>query len=291
MNPIFRDAGLQKLFERDGYVLVDFLDGAEIARLLDLHRKFRNFLRRDFDASYFAPEGDYRRAVHLEVGRVFGGRLARFLDFDHKVCSCGYVVKKAASRRSELPFHQDLSFADEARFDSLTVWCPLVDVDERSGCLSFVAGSHELNRKPRGQGMPRPYRELFSNIDPRLVTPMPMKAGQAIFQSLRLFHGSGSNLLRAERVATYANVVQKDAPLLFYFHDLRNDPKRLEVFEVGDDFYVSYVPGTFARDVKVGTRFLPAARPDGVKSLGFIDYEFEPITEESLRGSRAPRED
>jgi len=110
-----------------------------------------------------------------------------------------------------------------------------------------------------------------------------MKAGQAILQSQQLFHGSGSNLSPYERVAAYGVLVPTVSTLLFYYQDLQNHPEKLEVFEVDDDFYVRYVPGRFKVDDESVTRYVPGTRPVELKSLGFIDYEFEPITEERLQ--------
>ena len=55
------------------------------------------------------------------------------------------------------------------------------------------------------------------------------------------------------------------------------------MFEVDEDFYVRYVPGTFKVDNESVTRYVPGTRPVGLKSLGLIDYEFEPITAERLQ--------
>ena len=281
MKHIFKDAELQKLFDRDGYVVVNFLDESEIKHLLNVHHSFENYLQGDFAATLMIPDEQYRKTVHQEVKSIFNDKIARIV-FDHKLCSCGYVVKKAMSPDSELQIHQDLSFVDETRFTSLGVWCPLVDVNEQNGCLRIVPGSHRLNTKPRGQVTPIPYRNLFSTIDPKYLTHVPLKAGQAILQSQQLFHGSGGNLSAYERVAAYGVLVPTVSTILFYYQDLQNHPETLEVFEVDEDFYVRYVPGRFKVDAQSVTRYVPGTRPAGLKSLGFINYEFEPITKERL---------
>ena len=282
MKRIFKEAGLQKLFDRDGYVVVDFLDEKEIDHLLHVHHTFGNCLQGDFAASLLIHDEQYRKIVHQEVKSIFDEKIQQIL-VDHRFCSCGYVIKKALSPESELQIHQDWSFVDEVRFTSLGVWCPLVDVNKQNGCLRVVAGSHRLNTKPRGQVTPIPYRNLFSTIDLKYLTHIPMKAGQAMLQSQQLFHGSVSNLSAYERVAAYGVLVPTVATLLFYYQDLQNYPEKLEVFEVDEDFYVRYVPGTFKVDNESVTRYVPGTRPVGLKSLGLIDYEFEPITAERLQ--------
>lgn len=282
MSRIFKDAGLQELFDRDGYVMVDFLDEREVNHLLHVHHSFGDCLQGDFAASLMVPEEQYRKTVHQEVTDIFNEKIAQIL-VGHRLCSGGYVRKTAMSPESELQIHQDWSFVDEGRFTSLGIWCPLVDVNEQNGCLRLLAGSQRLNTKARGQVTPIPYRNLFSTIDLKYITHIPMKAGQAILQSQQLFHGSCSNLSTHERVAAYAVLVPTDATLLFYYHDLQNRPDKLEVFEVDDDFYARYVPGSFYVDNESVTRYVPGTRPVGLKSLGLIDYEFEPITQERLQ--------
>jgi len=285
---MFKNSQLQKIFDRQGYVVIDFLDAREVENLLSLHRTHRNHLQGNFDASLMVADLEYRATVHREVESVFRGKINKLLTAI-RPCACGFVVKKAMSPDSELQFHQDMSFVDERSQVSLGIWCPLVDVSQRNGCLRVVSGSHRLNSKPRAQVTPRPYKELFSSLDAKFITEVPMRAGQAFVQYQQLFHGSASNVSSSERVAAYAVLVPKNAKLRFYYQDVINKPDKLEVFEVNDRFYLTYVPGRFEIDDSSVTRYVPGTRPLGFKRLEVIDYAFEPLTKERLELELAPK--
>lgn len=280
-SQMFKNSHFQEIFDRQGYVILDFLEPRETEHLLRLHRTLRNHLKRNFDASLMVADFEYRVIVHREIENIFRKKIDLF--FSNLItCACGFVVKKAMSPDSELQFHQDMSFIDESSHASVAIWCPLVDVSQRNGGLRVVAGSHKLNCKPRAQVTPAPYRELFSSLDAKFITEVPMKAGQAIAYYHKLFHGSASNLSLADRVAAYAVMVPRDSKLRFYYQDVVNNPDKLELFEVDNRFYLTYVPGRFEIDGGSVTRYVPAIRPVGVRRLGMIDYEFEPLTNERL---------
>jgi hypothetical protein len=267
---IFTNMLQQEQFDRDGYLVVDFLSVDEVEQLLHLHNRFEQCLMASFDASMMSRDLNYRQTVDAEIKEIFSVKLSSTLR-DYRLCSCGYAVKKAQHDTNELPIHQDWSFVDETRFESLGIWCPLIDVGRGNGCLRVVRGSHRLNGKPRGMTTPPAYKELFSSIDDRCFTYVTMRAGQAILFSQRLFHGSTSNGHEQDRVAAYGILVPIESELLFHFQDLANNPDKLEVFHVSDNFLTKYFPGAPLDDESLGAR-----------RLGLIDYEFEPITREQL---------
>lgn len=267
---MFKEELQQQQFDQDGYLVMDFLSASEVGQLHRLHRRFENRLTGPFDASIMSRDLIYRQIIDEDIKQVFAAKLNSTLK-DYRLCSSGYAVKKASNATSELPIHQDWSFVDETRFESLGIWCPLTDVGKRNGCLRVVRGSHRLNTKPRGMTTPTAYRELFSSIDDAYFTYLEMRAGQALLFSQRLFHGSQSNLKDQDRVAAYGILIPAESVLWFHFQDLENNPEKLEVFQVEDSFLTKYFPGASLDDESLGAR-----------SLGLIDYEFEPITREQL---------
>ena len=266
MKAFFKNELLSEAFERNGYVIVDCLDASELQRLLALHKSFVSTLKGDFCASIMSPNKKYRRKVDLEIKKVFRNKVSDIFS-DWFLSSCGYVIKKACSPKSELPIHQDWSFVDEEKYSSIGLWCPLIDVDEQNGCIRLLKGSHKLNTKPRGQTTPQAYKNLFASLDRSAFTNIRMKAGQLLFQSHRLFHGSNSNMSPIERPAAYGILMPKGSKPKFYYQDLEVYPNKLEEFDVDHRFFTSYVPGT---------------RPVGYKSRGFINYEFDPIMTDQI---------
>lgn len=94
-----------------------------------------------------------------------------------------------------VPWHQDngvlLEEADE--LDVLTVWIPLVDVDETNGCLQVIPTmrGHDLLVHCAGDGGLRiPASQMPS---PRPV-PVPMRRGSILLMHSRTLHSSMPNL-------------------------------------------------------------------------------------------------
>jgi ectoine hydroxylase-related dioxygenase (phytanoyl-CoA dioxygenase family) len=139
----------------------------------------------------------------------------------------------------DVPLHQDLTFVDESRYESFGLWCPLVDTDAVNGCLQVIAGSHLAAGEPRASGLSHPYRRAEA---PK-VTTVPMRAGDVMVFSQKLFHGSPPNRGSGKRIAFGALLVPREAQLYCYYVD-DTSPAKMEVFAVDDAFFTRYPYGT-----------------------------------------------
>jgi hypothetical protein len=264
----FRDARLDESFERDGYVVVDFLDAPVIRHLLDLfHSQDVEVHRQAFGSSLQSNDLAYRALVDAEVRAAFAEPLKRWVE-GYRVCFGNYTLKQPKNEIGEMPFHQDPTFVDEERFQTIGIWCPLVDVTLENGCLCVVPGSHKLNRGPRGPFTNFPYEDLVPLIREKYLRPVPMKAGQAFLFCQKIFHTSPPNRADELRVVATALTAPRESRLLFY-HQRPANRARIEIYEVDDAFYTRHILGT---------------EPAGVSSIREIDYYYEPLTEARLRG-------
>jgi ectoine hydroxylase-related dioxygenase (phytanoyl-CoA dioxygenase family) len=77
---------------------------------------------------------------------------------------------------SATPWHQDQGVitADADDTDILSVWIPITDATEENGCLCMIPGSHREGLAPHCFEIPAKFRNAY-------VTPVPMKAGSALF--------------------------------------------------------------------------------------------------------------
>jgi ectoine hydroxylase-related dioxygenase (phytanoyl-CoA dioxygenase family) len=98
------------------------------------------------------------------------------------------------------PWHQDQGViteeADES--DIITVWFPLTEATEENGCLAVATRSHQEGLLPHcpasaenRTGFGVHIKERL--IDGRMVLPLPMKPGSALFMTKRTIHCSLSN--------------------------------------------------------------------------------------------------
>jgi len=275
MQPTRRliDPALDAAFERDGYAVSPFLDGDGVARLLEVFRSLDNPAHRAaFGASILSGDLEYRRSVDREIKAVFAPKLDRVFN-GYRHCFSNFVFKEpqadgAPPLMGVVPLHQDLSVVDETRYQSIGIWCPLVDVDTVNGCLRVVPGSHKLNAGPRGPGTPFPYDSLVPLFEASHLRAVPMKAGEAFLFCQKLFHTSAPNRGTAPRVVAGGLFAPREAQLYCYYQD-PSSPERMTVFEVDDLFYTRYIYGT---------------RPEGVPVVGEIDYYYDPIAPERLAG-------
>ena len=98
--------------------------------------------------------------------------------------------------RTTFPWHQDSHYYGSftgAHSTVLTVWIPLIDVDDHNGCLKLVRGSNQhasIELRRNEQGKPEPIKDA-SNFG--TVMSVPMKAGDVLVFTNYTLHASGTN--------------------------------------------------------------------------------------------------
>lgn len=264
----------QKELKDYGYVVLDnFLSEAELQDL------------RKFDRAHPLPEDiaalcnstnisstdiAYRQQVDNRLKAIVNPKIAALLP-NHRAAFCTWYRKSPNSSTNATPLHQDPSLTTEPDTLAYGIWCPLVDVDPDNGCLHVVKGSHTLNSQPRPfhPFSPFPYDDALADLlQARYLTPIPLKAGQAILYNKRLFHSATANPTSTERVAFTCLIAPGDQPTHFGYRS-SPDSNTLELFAVQDDFYNRYIFGD---------------RPngDGVRLIGTVNYGYDPLTPELI---------
>lgn len=253
---------LKQELERKGYIILDFLNQQEIQHLVEVYQG-NPFPKNAVTESPYLYRSDsssdkqYRHQITQEVKKIFSSKV-EYIFPDYKIVSSIFVYKPQNS--PSIALHQDPSIVDEALYQSLTIWCPLIDVDQQRGCLQVVEKSHLITSSPR------PYfvytgsncdSHIVSLMQQRYLTSLPIKAGQAVIFDGRLFHGSAPNLLSDNRVVVYCQLVPKNSPVNFVYRDFKTSNK-VEVFEVKNDFYEKYIK---------------EQKPDQFKRVRILDYE------------------
>jgi Phytanoyl-CoA dioxygenase (PhyH) len=260
MHTVFRDPALQRSFERNGYVVADCFDLIQVASLTEAWLSISGDLSGlPFSTTLMSRDLAYRHRIHILIAKQMAPLLDR-LFVSYRLSVCGFLnkspVRNATERDQEsISLHQDWTFVDESKFISIGIWCPLVDVDSRNGCLSVVPGSHLLNHGPRGyaQASRFPYSHLEQCMQSTYLKELPLRAGQAVFFTHRLFHSSLPNLTESERLVAGGIAVPTNSQLQFvmpYQHQ-PSDPEQAEpaepwirVYKVPQDFYLNYLYGS-----------------------------------------------
>jgi ectoine hydroxylase-related dioxygenase (phytanoyl-CoA dioxygenase family) len=246
-----------------GYHVVDLLDG----ELIDELRALYDSLDIDRGHDFLATSNDLERAdarrVHDRIVDLLADRLEQAVP-GHTPFLSGFISKGAASG-GPTAFHQDLSYTDERTHRATLLWIPLVDVDEDSGALQVVPGSHRLAEGPRPSGLDHlPTAPLQDEWVQRAETAT-LRAGQAVVYDAALVHGAHTNAVDTVRPAVAVALAPTGADLVHVHVDA--DGNGLTGYVVDVDYYMGQ--GLFHRPVGYGS----------------TEVWGEPVTEQRLRAA------
>jgi hypothetical protein len=217
LSKIFKNTAYQQIFENDGVLKIPFLEASELNTLKDAWLSIQS-------AKYFYPDDQYHVTL-LSHNKEYKNKISELLyplfdrlqkiTVDHyRVLTTNLIIKYAWS--GEVPLHQNWTFVDEQKYTSLTIWCPLQDVDETNGALYFLKGSHRLFRDMyRGPNIPYFFIQYESDIKDRLVS-IPMKAGEALIFDDSMLHYSPRNNTGEHRIAIQSNIVPEGSEIFYH---------------------------------------------------------------------------
>lgn len=239
------DAPSDRRLQRDGFVLIPFVDPA---RVQELRQRFLEAVPggQGFHSDLVLDDRARRRRVRDEIDAAIGDD-ARALFDDHEVFLCNYLCKWPGPD-SELYLHRDWMYVDE-RADARThvVWVALQDITGANGQLQVLRGSHRLDPSLRGPGLEPAWISDESAIRPRLLS-VPVPAGHAVVFDNALVHCSFPNLTDEPRVAVAVGMRPRSAPLV---HFRRSDGRHAERFDVDESFFLECTPQQLAVEAPV----------------------------------------
>jgi ectoine hydroxylase-related dioxygenase (phytanoyl-CoA dioxygenase family) len=103
---------------------------------------------------------------------------------------------KPPERGSAFPMHQDYPYFPHRHHSMIAVIIHFDDAPEEKGCLRVYPGTHRLGPLPAVGADHHQPEDLYPLSG---ATPIPARAGDAIFFSYLLVHGSGLNLSEEPR--------------------------------------------------------------------------------------------
>jgi hypothetical protein len=168
--------------------------------------------------------------------------------------NCNFYVMPP--RSSEFLLHQNwpaLPLDDM----SVTVWGPLLETDVANGTLEFVVGSHKIVPHVEGPNMPGLFDKIRRQVIEKYLTPVPVKASEAIIFDDSLIHWSACNTSQEPRVAIQILCVPADAQPSFYFYDPAH-PERFERIKVDTEFFLKTRARTLCSQPRLGRSRLRA---------------------------------
>jgi ectoine hydroxylase-related dioxygenase (phytanoyl-CoA dioxygenase family) len=146
----------------------------------------------------YAPELYKSQCFHNALGlaqQILGPQARFFSDV---------AIFKRPQHGSPTPWHQDEAFRDpHFSYREVTIWVALQDVDERSGCLMFIPGSHHgsvhTHRVP-GPSSESLALECVEGVDQAAAVPCRLASGACSIHLPRTLHCSTPNLSEVARI-------------------------------------------------------------------------------------------
>lgn len=257
----FEDTYQQRLFEKDGYVVVPLLDDAEVAALHQLYESDKDEYAQPFHTTHFSSDAAYKKKVNDTIIAIVAPRLKLLLR-NYKPVFANFMIKHGMND-AFMPMHADWTYVDESRYRSVAAWVPLIDVSEENGCFGVLRGSHRVSapiRGPRIQQSSYRYDKDWVKAKGELI---PMRAGSAIIFDHALLHFSPPNRTAVTRPALNISLVPAEADMVHYC--MPEGATDIEVYAVDDtDFYIRYQNYQRPEAGRL-TGMLPA------DSIGYID--------------------
>jgi len=240
INEMFYDPALAKKFYQNGYlILSDFLNAEKLQYLRDLYDGHLPGLNMH-DKGIYSNLEENPKAINKTIEASIYKAFDQSLDLifkNYKIYGGSFLIKGyGANTQTEL--HQDWSAVDENRFPAFSIWTPLQDVDEKSGCLTVVSGSNHWVSTVRGINFPSVYIPMRGDASKYIIN-LPIKAGTAVVFALNVFHGSRQNLQNIPRPAMHLALTHKDAQLIHYFH--QPDDEKFAVLNCNEDVLYDFI--------------------------------------------------
>jgi ectoine hydroxylase-related dioxygenase (phytanoyl-CoA dioxygenase family) len=221
---------LQRRFSDDGAVVLSLFTPDRVAELRDEVLRLYTGSRSGWHSSNESRDHEYRQRVHDALADVFTDALSGTLD-DYRLFNTSILVKWPGEDGA-MGTHQDWTFVQEDRFRSVTVWCPLVDVEQRNGALELLPGSHRVLTHARcSPSLPETYDDPLRGLGDGDLASWPLSAGSAIALDHAVAHRSPPNWTDAPRIAIAGAFVPTEAVLQ---HHYRDPSGRIWAFDIPD---------------------------------------------------------
>jgi len=245
---LFLNIKNEKQFRKNGYcVLPNFLNSVQLEEIDQLYANLGIESLNEIYSNIKDKDTDVNQNIDNTLVKIFSPSIQNH--FTNYKTGGGVFLVKGTGETSVSSLHQDWNVVDESKFQSVCVFCPLVDVDEQNGCLQIVKGSHKWFQNLRSFNMP----SLFINFNDvkKLLCSVPAKRGDAIVFAHNVFHGSFANKTDQIRPAASVSLLSKRAKLIHYYkvekkvnivdathffnktvhHLMKNEPQDLTIIE------------------------------------------------------------
>lgn len=228
---ILKSTDLNVALEKNGFVVVPFLDSEEVERVLSLFQDLGELPDR-FYSSTHVPEKAFQLDLKSKIDPIVERAIGATLNENTQALGAALLNKPVGST-GVLPLHQDWNIVDEQATRSFNIWIPLTSVTKENGAVRVLEGSHQVKHTYRGPNLGLELQDVSKDVLPFLKT-IEMSAGEALIHDHALWHASGPNNSGHTRHAMVMGCIEKDADLKYYYQQLEG----VVEYEADLDFYL-----------------------------------------------------
>ena len=242
MRIVFKDQKLQDHFQREGYCIVNLLNPEEVTALHNIYQQNRVEEQSGIELTVWSSDVALKKRVSNEAGNVIFSK-ASLLLCDYKHLYTGYVAK-IPGKPNASNLHRDPTLVDESKYQSVGIWCPLIDVGETNGAVRVIPRSNRMFKGYRGfTCFAYDYDTVSNEVMRDYGRVVPLKAGQALVYDSALLHFSPEVNSLPCRIACNCIAVPHESTTIHYH--LNRAENILELHEITADFMAEYYPKYF----------------------------------------------
>lgn len=251
MISFFKDAKIEQEFQEFGFVRFANIGNNNVHEILELNKKLNipDDMGKNFNVGLNC--NNLEKRIHMREALV--NILEDFFKeiTNNRFIHSATLMDKISHQYSIVPAHQDWTYTDEDKYDSVMCWIPLVDVNYKNGALGFVPKSNHFFNYIRYFPFPNNHTPVdkYNLFLMTYFDVIEMKAGDIIFFNNKTIHGSFPNLENKTRHAVALSFGINDQPLFAYL----KKPNSLNVvskYLVDKDFSHKYNNTYIANCVK-----------------------------------------
>ena len=253
INPskLFRNDGLQKQFNEEGFVVLDYGETDSLEELIR-NGNFENV--NGLNATHYTGKYPDNKENNDSIFALSDNFLSENFENFKKIIA--HFVLKTNNPNARFDLHQDWCVVDESQYQTAHVWIAMQDTNEENGGLFVLPKSHRFFNNIRSGSLGIPFVSLSSELD-LMCYRVELRKGQAVVYNPALFHGSFANKTKNVRNAALLAITNTDAPLLYYHADnefaLSN---RLAVYGIEPKHLLSELQSLSAGNVPSGSQIL-----------------------------------
>lgn len=226
-NSYFKTKANNKFFNKNGFLLIEFLSEDDVSKLLVYLQKVK-IINNGFHSVKDISDEKKIKANSDFILNICQNKIESLLNDYHAVLG-SFLVKKRKS--GVLGIHMDAPFSDELQSETLNIWIPLVDINKNNGVINILPKSHKLPKYPRTFPVSEfPQEEETLILLKQKLVPITMKKGQALIFPLSLIHNSSANLSNFDRPAISIACIQNGKT----FRIWKKENSKFSLYEYGN---------------------------------------------------------